>query len=324
VFQDELIDRLDALAGVESAAFSRMTPFSYRTFSSAPIAVDGYEAPPDQQPTAEYNEIGPGFLSTLGIPLVSGREFTRADSETAPLRAIVDETMAAQFWRGVDPVGRRVQVRGRWMQIVGVARAAKYRNLQETPKPFFYVPLRQNFSATAALQIRTRQRSAAMRPALVREIRALDPNVVPGELITMREQVDRTTASQRIAVTILVVFGGLALVLAAVGLYGVMAATVSQSTRELALRRALGAAPSDLLRLVIVKGLALTTIGAAIGAAAAFQLTRLLGYLLYQVSPRDPFAFASAVITVVLAAAVACLVPAWRATRTDPIQALRG
>jgi len=190
----------------------------------------------EQQRTAEYNEIGPGFLSTIGIPLVAGREFTRADNETAPLTAIVDETMAAQFWKGADPVGRRVQVKGRWMQVVGVARTAKYHNLLETPKPFFYVPLRQNFAATAALQIRTRQGPGAMAPVLVREIHALDGNVAPGEVITMREQVDRTTAAQRIAVTILVLFGGLALVLAAVGLYGGRAATVSQSRRELALR----------------------------------------------------------------------------------------
>ena len=188
-----------------------MTPFSYRTYSSAPIAVDGYDAPADQQPTAEYNEIGPGFLATLGIPLVSGREFTRADNETSPLTAIVDETMAGQFWRGADPIGRRVQVKGQWMQVVGVARVARYHNLLETPKPFFYVPLRQHISSAAALQIRTVQGPAAIAPALVREIHALDGNVAPGELITMREQVDRTTASQRIAVTILVAFGGLAL-----------------------------------------------------------------------------------------------------------------
>ena len=210
------------------------------------------------------------------------------------------------------------------MQIVGVARAAKYHNLLETPQPFFYVPLRQNFSAAAALQIRTAQRPGAIAPTLVREIHALDGNVAPGELITMREQVERTTASQRIAVTILVAFGGLAVVLAAVGLYGVMAATVSQSTRELALRLALGADTTDVLRLVLGKGLALTAIGVALGGLAAFQTTRLMGYLLYKVSPRDPSAFAAASVIVVVAALVACVVPAWRATHTDPIQALRG
>ena len=161
LFQDELIDRVQSIAGVESAALSRMTPFSYSTYSTAPIAVDGYEVPPDQQPSAEYNEIGPGFLATIGVPLVSGREFTRADNETAPAVAVVDETMAQMFWRGADPVGRRVQVRGRWLQVVGLARTAKYRNLLEPPRPFFYVPLRQNVSAVTALQIRTPQSTAA-------------------------------------------------------------------------------------------------------------------------------------------------------------------
>jgi ABC-type antimicrobial peptide transport system permease subunit len=210
------------------------------------------------------------------------------------------------------------------MQIVGVARTAKYRNLLETPKPFFYVPLRQNFSAVAALQIRTPQGAAAMAPALVREIHALDANVAPGELITMREQVDRTTASQRIAVTILGVFGGLALFLAAIGLYGVMSSTVSQSARELALRMALGASGRDLLRLVMSKGLALTAGGVVLGAAAALELTRLMGYLLYKVSPRDPLAFGSAFVVISVASLLACFLPAWRATRTDPLGALRG
>jgi hypothetical protein len=259
----------------------------------------------------------------MGIPLLSGREFTRADNEVAPLVAVVDETMAAEFWRGADPLGTRVRVRDQWMRVVGVARAAKYHNLLETPRPFFYVPLRQNFSGLAALQIRTGQHPLPA-PALVREIHALDADVVPGELITMREQVDRTTASQRIAVTILVVFGGLALVLAAIGLYGVMAATVSQGARELALRIALGAGASDLLRLVMTKGLALTAAGVVLGAAAALELTRLMGYLLYNVSPRDPLAFVSAVVIIMLASLAACLGPAWRAARTDPIRALRG
>jgi len=232
--------------------------------------------------------------------------------------------MAAQFWRGLDPVGRRVQVKGTWMQIVGVARTAKYRNLLETPQPFFYVPLRQNFSASAGLQIRTPQSTAALAPALVREIHALDANVAPGELITMREQVERTTASQRVAFTILVVFGGLALMLAAIGLYGVMASTVSQSTRELALRMALGAGASDLLQLVLSKGLLLTAGGVALGVVAALEATRLMGYLLYRVSPRDPLAFAWAVVVIAIASLTACLVPAWRATRTDPLRALRG
>jgi putative ABC transport system permease protein len=323
-FQTELVDRLQARAGVESVALSRTTPFSYRTYPSAPIAVDGYDAPKDQQPTAEYNEISPGFLATLGIPLVSGREFTRADDEAALPVAIVDQTTAAQFFRGADPIGRRIQVRSKWLQIVGVARAAKYRNLLETPRPFLYVPLRQSFSPVVALHLRTSLGPAALAPLLVREIHALDPNVAPSEVITMRDQVERTTAPQRIGVTILVVFATLALGLAAVGLYGVMAATVSQSTRELALRIALGADTADLLRLVMSRSVVLTGVGIVVGLVVALQVTRLLGYLLYNVSPRDPIAFGFAFAVIILASLVASLVPAWRASRTDPLLALRG
>ena len=118
-------------------------PFSYGVYSSAPVAVEGYETAPEEQPTVDYSEVGPGYLATMGIPLVSGREFTRADNETAPLVAVVNETMAAQFWRGQDPVGRRFQMQGKWVQVAGVARMSKYRSLTEVAKPFFYVPVRQ-------------------------------------------------------------------------------------------------------------------------------------------------------------------------------------
>jgi predicted permease len=321
-FHDALEDRLRSLGGVESVAWARATPFSYVGYSSAPIAVDGYEAAPDELPTADYNEVGPGYLATMGIPLVSGREFTRADDEQAPLYAVVNEAMAAQYWHGRDPVGSRVQVKGRWMQVVGVAKMSKYRNLTETPKPLFYVPMRQN-SEGQNLNIRAALGPAAMTKALVREIHALDANLAPGEVITMQEQVDRTTAVQRIAVVMLGVFGGLALFLAAIGLYGVMSYTVSQSTRELGLRMALGADASNLLRLVMSQGLALTAGGVALGAVAALGLTRLIGNLLYKVSPRDPLAFGTAFAVMAVASLAACFLPAWRATRTDPVRALR-
>ncbi|HEY2150312.1 MAG TPA: ABC transporter permease [Vicinamibacterales bacterium] len=323
-FQDELIDRVQAIPGVESAALSRMTPFSYRTYSTAAVAIDGYVPPPDQQPTFEYNEIGPGFLATTGIPLVAGREFTRADDERTLPVAIVDETLARQFWPGREAVGRRLQLKGQWLQVVGVAAAARYHNLLERPQPFFYVPLRQHFTATTALQVRTTASVAALAPALVREIHRLDANVSPSEVITMREQIDRTTAAQRVAVTMLVAFGGVALVLAAIGLYGVMASIVAQGRRELALRMALGAGPAELLRLVLARGLVLTTAGIVIGTGAALQFTRLLGYLLYGVGPRDPVAFVSAMLMVAVASVLACVVPGWRATRTNPLDALRG
>ncbi|HMC59185.1 MAG TPA: FtsX-like permease family protein, partial [Candidatus Solibacter sp.] len=321
-FVDDLTDRVQSLAGVESAAFARMVPFSYRSYSSAPIAVDGYETPPDEQPTVDYNEVGPAYLATMGIPLVSGREFTRADNEAAPPVAVVNEAMAAQYWRGQDPVGRRLQVKGRWMQEVGVAKMSKYRSLTEIPRPFFYVPMRQS-AMGLNLNIRTPLAPETMVKALVREIHALDANLAPGEVITMQEEVDRTTAVQRVAVAFLGVFGGLALLLAAIGLYGVMSYTVSQSTRELGLRMALGAERSHLLRLVMSQGLKLTAGGLVLGAAASLGLTRLIVGLLYKVSPRDPLAFGSAFVVMAIASSTACFLPAWRATRTDPGRALR-
>ena len=323
LFQDQLIDRVRALPTVQSAALSRIRPFTYQTYSSSAIAVDGYQSAPDELPSVEYNEVGPDYFATLGIPLVSGREFTRADDGLAPLVAVVNQTMAARYWRGQDPIGKRVQVKGRWLQVVGVARTAKYQTLLETPKPFFYVPLRQNPSIPVNLTIRTSQSTGTMATALAREIHALDKNIAPSEVITMREQVDRSTASQRVAVTLLGAFGGLALLLAAIGLYGVMSHAVSQSTRELGLRMALGARASDLVRLVLSHGFTLTGGGVVLGAAAALGLTRLLGYLLYEVSPRDPLAFGSAFLVMAIAALAACLVPAWRATRTDPVRALK-
>ena len=321
-FQDALIDRLQALGGVESATVERVTPFGYRSYSSAPIAVDGYEAPLDQQLTVDYNEVGPAYLATMGLPLVSGREFTRADNETAPPVAVVNEAMAAQYWRGRDPVGSRVQVKGRWLQVVGVARLSKYERLLETPKPFFYVPTRQS-SRGMGLLIRTSLPPSVMAKALAHEVKALDQNLAPGEVITMQEQVDRTTAVQRLAVMMLAVFGGLALALAAIGLYGIMSYTVSQSTRELGLRMALGADAGNLVRLVMSHGLALTAAGVVLGSAAALGLTRLIGTLLYKVSPRDPLVFGSAFLVMMIASIAACFLPAWRATRTDPVRALR-
>lgn len=324
LFQDALMARLQALPGVDSAAYSRIRPFSLRSYSEASIGVDGYQPGPDEQPTVEFNEVSPAYLATLGIPLLAGREFTLADDETAPPVAIVNDAMAARYWRGKDPIGQRLRVNGQWTTVVGVARLAKYRSLLESPGPFFYVSLRQNPSTEVNLAIRTSRGASALAPALVREIHALDPNLALGDLITMRDQVDRSTATQRVAVTLLGAFGVLALLLAAIGLYGVMSHAVSQSSRELGLRMALGASAADLRRLVLSRGFRLTAVGVALGAAAALALTRLLGYLLYGVSPRDPLAFGTAFAVMAIAALMACLLPARRAARTDPVRALRG
>ena len=322
-FQDELLNRVQGLAGVESAAYARVVPFSYRGYSSAPISVDGYRAAPDEQPTADYDEVSPAFFSTIGITLISGRDFTRANDENSPPVAIVNEAMAAKYWRGADPVGMRLQMKDRFMRVIGVAKNAKYQNMLETPKPFFYVPLRQNSSSDVGLLMRTRQDPSSLGPILAREVHALDADVSPLGILTMREQISRQTLTQLVAGRFLAIFGGLALLLATIGLYGVMSYAVSQSTRELGLRVALGAAPSHLLRLVMSRGFVLIGLGIALGLALALATTRLFGYLLYGVSPHDPMSFGSALLIITICSMAACLLPAWRATRTDPLRALR-
>jgi len=323
VFRDALLDRVTALPGVESAAFATMTPLGYGSFYSSKIAVDGYQVPPEEEPTVEFNRVGPGYLATLGIPLVAGREFTRSDDESAAQVAIVNETMASQFWRGQNPVGQRIQVTGQWLTVVGLARDSKYRSVREQPKPFFYVALRQNPSVSGALIIRTPLSPETMAKAISSEVRALDGSLALYEVITLQEQLDRSTSAQLVAVSLVGVLSALALLLAAIGLYGVMAYTVSQSTRELGLRMALGAGAPELLRLVMTRGMALTAGGVILGGAVALGLTRLIGNYLFQVSPRDPLAFGSAFAVMALAGLAACILPAWRAARIDPMRALR-
>ena len=322
-FYTQLLDRVRTLPGVESATLTRIIPFSYNVFSSSAIEVDGYQPPPHEQPTVEYNQVAENYFGTIGIPIVSGREFTRTDDENSPPVAIINETMAAKYWPAKNALGQRVKVKDRWLEIVGIAKNANYRTKLETPTPFFYVPLRQNWGVQNTLLMRTRETPGAMLNALAREVHALDANLAPGIPYRLQEQVDQMSYSQRLAVTLVAVFGAMALFLAAIGLYAVMSYSVSQGTRELGLRMALGANMSDLLRLVMSRGLLLTAGGVVLGAIAALGLTRLMGNMLYKVSPRDPLAFGSALVIMTIVAFAACFLPAWRAARIDPVQALR-
>jgi predicted permease len=322
-FQNELIERLEVLPGVESAAFASVTPLGYRGFSSSPIAVAGYQPSPNEQPEVEYNQVSPSYFKTLGIPVFSGREFTRMDDESAPSVAIVNRTMVERYWHGQDPIGRQFQMKSRWARVVGVVADSKYESMAETPKSFFYVPLRQDFVREPDLYVRTAQSLQSTSAAVLREVHALDQNLALYEMSTLQEQVNRAASSQLVAVTLVSTLGGLALLLAAVGLYGVMSYSVAQSTRELGLRMALGADAAKLLRLVISRGLRLTTIGILLGVAVALAVTRLLGQLLYKVSPYDPVVFGVALTVMTGTATLACLFPAWRASRTDPARVLR-
>ena len=322
-FDTQLLDRVREIPGVESVTLSRLTPFSYANFSSAPLAIDGYQPAPDEQLNSSYLEAGEDYFKTLAIPIVAGREFQRTDDENAVPVAIVNETMAAKYWPRQDPIGQRLKVKDRWLQIVGVAKNVKYENKLELPRTFFYVPVRQNFLESNVVLMRTRETPGAIRTALAQEVHALDPNLAPVAPFRVQEQVDRKGYTQRLAATLVAIFGAMALLLAAIGLYAVMSYFVSQSTRELGLRMALGANARDLLRLVVSRGLQLTAAGIVFGGIAALVLTRLMGNLLYKVSPHDPLAFGTAFALITIASLAACFLPAWRATHIDPTQALR-
>jgi predicted permease len=323
IFYDQMLERIRALPGVQSVALARVRPFSYTVYSSAPLEIEGYQPPRNEQIAADYNQVGEGYFATIGIPIIAGREFTRNDDETVPPVAIVNETVAAKYWPGKNAIGQRLKVKDKWMEVVGVAKDAKYERMLEAPKPFFYVSVRQNFFVQNGFIIRTDQSAFAIMNALARELHALDPNLAPVDTVTLQQQVDRMSYTQRLAAALLAIFGGMALLLASIGLYAVMSYSVSQSTRELGMRMALGAEAMDLLRLVVSRGLQLTAAGIVIGGIAALILTRLMGNLLYKVSPHDPLAFGLAFVVITIFSLAACFLPAWRATRIDPARVLR-
>jgi predicted permease len=322
-YQNELLEHLRSVGGISSAAYARIPPFSYASYSASPITVEGYATAPDEQPAPEYDEVSPGFFATLGIPMLAGRDFAPSDDESAVAVAIVNDAMARRYWPLSSPVGGVFHLKGRSVRVIGVVKTANYQTLQETPKPFYYVPLRQFPAGLVVLHVRTSLPPSAAADAVKREIRALDPALVPYRFGTMRQQVDFKSDTQRMALTLIGIFGGLALVLATIGLYGVLSYAVSQSQRELGLRMALGAAASDLLRLVMRHGVLITAGGVLLGMAAALGTTRLLGNLLYGIGPRDPLVFGSALLVMTVASLAACFFPAWRAARTDPLSALR-
>jgi putative ABC transport system permease protein len=324
-FFDHMLERVRSLPGVRSAAVISLLPFSGGRTSDGYI-VEGHE--PESgglAPNAQNRVVSPGYFQTLEMPLMRGRDFLASDRADSPLVAIVDETLARRYWPDGNAIGKRIRYSwsDQWMTIVGVTTGVKNRNLNETLEPHFYHPYTQSRSQEMYLTVRTADDSTAVTAAIRSEVQALDADLPVWGVQPLTVAVDQTLNNQRLTNTLLTVFALLAVLLAAVGIYGVMSLYVSNRTTEFGIRLALGAQPSALLRSVLRQGLTLTLAGVIAGTAAAFALTRTLASLLFEVSATDPTVFFIVPLLLVAVALVACYTPAYRATRVDPLLALR-
>jgi putative ABC transport system permease protein len=324
-FFPELLERVKLLRGVEAASLAAQVPLGVAI--SSLLKAEGYTPKPGEDLSSDFNIIGPDYFRTMKIPLLHGREFVPSDTTTAPQVAIINETAARSFWPDQNPVGRRLTL-GRApdeevREIVGVVKDSKYRRLNDESRPTAYVPFAQDYRANMALHVRTSGEPGAMLAAVRREVQALDASLPLYNVKTLEEQKSNSLYTSRMAATLLTVFGLLALGLAALGLYGVMAHAVNRRTRELGIRIALGAQAGDVLKLILMQGLMLALIGVGIGLLAAFALTHWIESLLFGVRPTDPLTFTAIAVGLTLVALVACWIPARRATKVDPLTALR-
>ncbi len=325
-FQNRLLERVRALPGVQAAGLADLVPVDLH-FSTSPVFVGGRL--PERNataPRAMTNRISPGYFQAMSTRLRRGRDFTEQDDENAARVVIVNETFARRFFPGEDAIGKRFSAgsaESPKMQIIGVAEDGKYAQLNEDPKPFVYRPLFQSYAGTTNLIVRGETESQMLIAAVRRELSQLDPHLPIAGARTLVEHMSMPLLPARVAASVLGSFGLVALLLAAIGIYGVMSYAVAKRTREIGVRMALGARKPDVLKLVMGQGVALTMIGVTIGLAAALALTRLMKRLLFGVSATDPMTFAAVTVLLVVVAILACWIPARRATKVDPMVALR-
>jgi putative ABC transport system permease protein len=324
-FYRETLRRVGSLPGVEHAAMSTQIPmggFNPPFF----VEIDG-RATDDRsvRPVMHNFQVSSGYFTTLGIRILAGRSFNDFDRAGALPVAIVSQAAVRAFWQGRDPLGARVRLRsdGPWITIVGIADDVISRRLTEPAQPILYQSLEQSSDLTLALLLRTRSDSASLRDGIAREVRAVDPDVPIYAVRTMKDWLDAAVAQRRFLMRLLVTFGALATALALLGIYGVMAYSVSQRTREIGIRIAIGARQSDVSLMVLRRGMLLAGTGVAAGVVASLALSRLVRSQLFGVQPSDPLTFVSVLILMTVVAAAAAYLPARRAARVDPIAALR-
>jgi predicted permease len=322
IFYRQAVERLGRLPGVESATVAALLPLGFSS-NSTNLRIDGYEPEPREEVVVSFNNVGPAYFETLGIPLKAGRGFDLRDDEHGAPAMVVNETMASRYWPGGNALGGRVHGYGKDFTVVGIARDGKYQSLGEAPRPFFYVPILQVYRSRAVIHLRTAGDPLHLAPALRGEVRRLDPDLPLSAVKSMRQHLRLSLFTQRLAASFLGAFGLLALVLATVGLYSVIRYAVSQRTRELGVRMALGAQPRDVERMVLSEGMRLALAGLAAGLAGAFAVTRFLESQLLGVSATDPLVFAGVALLLAGVCALASWLPARRAAAVDPMAALR-
>ena len=328
-FFDELIRQVRALPGVQSAAVAGNLPLTYNG-DSMTISVEGVpDPPPDQRPDVIFRAVGPDYFGTMGIPIIRGRDFTDEDKTDAKDAVVISEKTAQHFWPGQDPIGKRLKPGSSttnfpWREVIGIVKDVRQNDLIAPPKMQMYFNYRQLKDLAAnALVVRTSIDPMSLAIPVRNAIWSVDKDQTVADIDTMDNIVAEAVARQRFSMLLLGLFAILALLLASVGIYGVMSYSVAQRTREIGIRIALGARRADVLQMTVKQGLKLVGVGMMIGLAAAFLLTRLLASLLFGISATDPITFVGISVVLLAVAILASYVPALRATKVDPITALR-
>jgi putative ABC transport system permease protein len=328
-FFDEVLRRLRSLPGLESAAVAANLPFTYNGDSTT-IAVEGIpDPPPAHWPDVIYRAIGSGYFTTMGIPMIRGRDFTDQDRGDSKKVVVISEKTAQHYWPGEDPIGKRLKPGATtsdipWREVIGVVKDVRQNDFIAQPKMQMYLPYRQMKDLAAnALVVRTSVEPMSLATSVRNAIWTVDKDQPVANIDTMDHIVSEAIARQRFSMLLLGVFAALALLLAAVGIYGVMSYSVAQRRHEIGIRIALGAQRADVLRMTMKQGLKLVALGLLIGLASAFVLTRVMASLLFGISATDPATFASICVVLLGVAALANYIPALRATKVDPIVALQ-
>jgi putative ABC transport system permease protein len=329
-FYQDLVAHIQSLPGIQSASTVIPLPLSGDRFSIS-FQIDGRPVAKKDEPSADFFSVSVGYFRTMGIPIVKGRDFNDRDQHKSTPVIIVTETFARKFFPGEDPIGKRVQPgintfdneHSTMREIVGVVADVRNRSLSTEPKPAYYVPQTQTPFDQMTVVVKTASDPHSVISAVTKEVAALDRDLPVFSVKTMDEYLASSVAAPRFNTTLLSIFAAVALALTIVGLYGVMSYSVAQRTNEIGIRMALGAQTRDVLSLIVRQGFTLVLLGLAIGLAGAFALTRLIATLLFGVTTKDPLTFAAVAALLAFVALLACYIPARRAARVDPMEALR-